>query len=679
MELYGRIKCVTYAELVQSKIMSEPSYKKYAREERINVVRPGKGSGSYALIEYNSLPDKYRRAYDEKYPEAKAELKTQFMSTRIKVDTNAVDFFAKHILVNGEHISDKIQKEYVLNANVLNEMKHVENETRTFHKKLGGYQPGLVWEVVKGTCEKLRAEYEHTLPSNEACLKKKFKEYKTNDYVTLISGKLANQNTRKIGKDEGKLLLRLKRSRVPVYTDQQILEEFNRQCIAKKWKQITITTVRNYLYEPAIQRLWYAALFGEQSWKYKYGITLKTELPSMRDALWYSDGTKLNLYYRDEANKMCTISVYEVADAYSETLLGYDIAPGERFDSQYRAFRMAIGVAKHRPYEIVNDNQGGHKKLEASELFSRICRVSRRTMPYNGQSKTIESIFGRFQSQVLHKLWHFTGMNITTNKKTSRPNLEFIEANASKLPTLEELKDLYAKCRKEWNESAHPSTGLARKDMYNLSFNPDTDEVNELDMVQMFWMYTKDPSTYTKEGISIELDKVKYHYQVYDAFGQRDEDFASENIGRKLFVLYDPMDMSMIELYKETGSGKVYVGTATPVVTVHRAIQEQTHEDSQRIHATIENSKKIRAFNYFQTEEFDMENGIHPSKFGLVSPAPKGISKDELERFRKEYEKNRNKIPEYAFSEADEPQTLGQYTKDVSNATYDEINRYDKL
>lgn len=52
----------------------------------------------------------------------------------------------------------------------------------------------------------------------------------------------------------------------------------------------------------------------------------------MRDALWYGDGTKLNLYYRNEQGKMCTTGVYEVMDAYSETLLGYDIAPNENFD-----------------------------------------------------------------------------------------------------------------------------------------------------------------------------------------------------------------------------------------------------------------------------------------------------------------------------------------------------------
>lgn len=88
---------------------------------------------------------------------------------------------------------------------------------------------------------------------------------------------------------------------------------------------------------------------------------------------------------------MCTTSVYEVMDAYSEVFLGYDIAPNENFDSQYRAFRMAVEVAGVRPYEIVNDNQGGHRKAAAQGFFDKIAVLRKPTMPYNGNSKTIES------------------------------------------------------------------------------------------------------------------------------------------------------------------------------------------------------------------------------------------------------------------------------------------------
>ena len=39
---------------------------------------------------------------------------------------------------------------------------------------------------------------------------------------------------------------------------------------------------------------------GEMKAHQRYGRKHKTELPPRRDSLWYGDGTKLNLYYKDE-------------------------------------------------------------------------------------------------------------------------------------------------------------------------------------------------------------------------------------------------------------------------------------------------------------------------------------------------------------------------------------------
>lgn len=456
MEMFGNIRCVTFAELVtQGGILSEPNYKKKVREGKIRVLRPGKGKGACALIDYVSLYKPIKDAYDAKFPDAeqrmKEQIKAEIMNNTLRSDSKAVEFYRdRYRLADGSGLTDKKQAEYVLNAQVMNEMIRVESEMVSRHRKSGYSHPKEVWETVLGTCEKLRGMYQHTLPSNAARLREKFVAYKKYGYEVLVSRKNGNQNTRKIGPMEGRLLLKLKRSKFPIYTDSQIFDEYNRQAIERGLKPIkSMTTLRNYLNDPAVMPLWFAAVYGMQKWKLKYSSLLKTQLPQMRDALWYSDGTKLNLYYRNEAGKMCTTSVYEVMDAYSETLIGYDIAPKETFDSQYRAFRQAVEFAGVRPYEIVNDNQGGHNKLAAQGFFDKIAILHKPTMPYNGQSKTIESVFGRFQQQILHKIWYFTGQNVTAVKMSSKPNLEFIEQNAYALPTLAEVKEIYRQCREE--------------------------------------------------------------------------------------------------------------------------------------------------------------------------------------------------------------------------------------
>ena len=180
---------------------------------------------------------------------------------------------------------------------------------------------------------------------------------------------------------------------------------------------------------------------------------------------------------------------------------------------------MALQVSGHKPYELVHDNRGGHKKLErvSDGLLGKISHIHRPTAPYSGQSKTIESVFGRFQAQVLHKDWRFTGGNITDKKDSSRPNIEFIEANKDQLYTLAELKEKYVQARQEWCEMKHPATGIPRIEMYNNSVNEETEVVTARDMVDIFWVMTDRPSTFTSGGIEVTIGGKKRTYEVYSS------------------------------------------------------------------------------------------------------------------------------------------------------------------
>lgn len=695
MEMFGNILCVTFAELVtQGGILSKPNYDKKVKECKIKPLTRG-GNGRKVLIDYVSLYKPIKEAYDIKYPDAvknlKEQIKEQTMSNLLRSDSKAVEFYRdKYNLPDGSGLTNVKQAEYVLNAQVMNEMIRVEGHTKSLHSKCGYSHPKEVWEAVVGTCEQLRSLYSHTLPVNAARLREKYTAYKKYGYEALVSRKNGNKNTRKIGPLESRLLLKLKRSKLPVYTDSQIFEEFNRQAIDRGLKPIkSMTTLRNYLNDPAVMPLWFASVHGMQAWKSKYTSSLKTQLPQIRDALWYSDGTKLNLYYRNADKKMCTTSVYEVMDAYSEALIGYDIAPKETFDSQYRAFRMAVDFAGVRPYEIVNDNQGGHNKLAAQGFFDKIAILHKPTMPYNGQSKTIESVFGRFQQQILHKIWYFTGQNVTAKKMNSKPNMEFIMENQYALPTLEEVKEIYRQCREEWNNAAHPVTGISRIDMYRMSENPETEPVQEVDMIQMFWLTSTKDITYTNAGLRMEINKQKYEYDVYGQDGLRNEQWALRNTGRKFRVMYDPMDMTRVELWEITASGFKYSTDATPKVIISRATQERTTEETSFMRRTVERNKEVMGLVQLTTEEFDLKEKIAVELFGLSTPKPKNVSKKKMEAINQKYESGKLVSPISIPEELrqDEPEdgqvleyaTTGEYTKVTSNLTFDDVGRFERF
>ena len=253
--------------------------------------------------------------------------------------------------------------------------------------------------------------------------------------------------------------------------------------------------------------------------------------------------------------------------------LGYYISDNEDYIAQYHAFRMAIQTSRHKPYEIVCDNQGGHKKNAALGLFSKISRIHRPTAPYNGESKTIENIFYRFQSQVLKKRFGFTRQNITAKREKQAVRIwQLINANIDSLPTLEELKEQYAAAREQWNSMKHPATGIPRIEMYNTSVNEGTDPVSVPDMVEMFWYTTDKPSLFTASGIEITVQGKKYPYEVFSAPGEPDLEWRRRNTYKKFYVQYDPYDMSSVRLlYKDKGGAMRFECVASFPLMIHRA------------------------------------------------------------------------------------------------------------
>lgn len=636
MEYYNKMICVTVDELTEEyngqRVMGTSNYKRLCASKRLFVARKAGGFGVYALIMYSSLPDRFRARFEAIHGNPEQILEQQKMEKKVlKIDKDARDFYMSHILPNGKTLLDTRVEEYTINASVLGLVLTALNERMAKVKALGGGVPKDLWHKALDLSESYRKDYDHTLPDALRGFRDKMNAFKRDGYVALISGKDGNENTLKITDEAGDQIIALKRSKVPVYTNSQLFAKYNEIAKEKGWKPLkSISSLVSFLERPEVKRRWYDAVHGELAAHQKYTRKHKTALPSFRDSLWYADGTKLNLFYKayDEKGKLQvrTTQVYEVMDAFSEGMLGYYISDSENYEAQYNSFRMAIQTAGCLPYEIVTDNQGGHKKLEATQFFERICHVFRFTAPYSGQSKTIESAFGRFQAQILHQDWRFTGQNITTKRETSRPNLEFIEANKENLYTLEELKIAYAKAREAWNNAKHPATGIARMEMYQNSVNPETTEVDQLDMIEMFWLTTQKPSTFTASGITIEVNNKKYTYEVLGADKMPDLEFRKEHTFRQFYVMYDPLDMTQVRLYTKETNGMRYIATAEPYVKIHRNLQEQKPGEMTFIRQMDIRNKQERVELQLEAASLEMAHGVAPEQFGLNRPKMRGIS-----------------------------------------------------
>lgn len=682
MEIYDGKIAVTVEELTSDQggdaVMSSENYKALAKRNRVTVLRRGCRC-TPALIEYASLPDRFKEAFRAKYGDPKEIMKKE--KPHLAINAEAKEYFAQATLASGKNLTEELIEQYTMNASVLDLLRDGLMEQKAGRKRLGS-STAIKWDAIWQTSEMLRADFGHTLPAGKEALRRKLDEYMKEGFGCLISKKLGNSNTLKIPAEGGKLMIALRRSRVPIYTETQIFEEYNRRAEKKGWKLLqSPNTVKQYLNRPEIAPKWYAAVYGELAAKQKFDRKHRTLLPEKRDTLWYGDGTKLNLYFkgRDKNGKIAkmTAMVYEVIDAYSEMLLGYSIGPVENTDLQRRAFKMAIERAGYKPYEIVTDNQGGQKKNEARNFMAKICRVSRTTAPHTPQAKSIEQVFGRFQSQVLHRDWRFTGQNVTATSAKSRANTEFIEDNVDNLYTYEELCAAYAEYREVWNDMPHHRTGESRRKMYFESVNPEVHQtrVQERDMIDMFWRETEQPCEFTNSGITIQVDRQRYTYEVLGDDGMPDMSFRAKNTGRQFFVKYDPDDMSQVWLCLHTAVGTRRVCMAKPYTVIHRAIQEQSAEELAFIREMTEQGKRERIARQMEGYQFDLEQGVAPEQQGLRSSRLRGLSRRDQERIADEYFVTMTS----EWQDRAEPVSVGEELKVISNMTFDEASIIQKF
>ncbi|MDB0781970.1 hypothetical protein PL491_16325 [Phocaeicola vulgatus] len=238
MEYYGKILCISYKDLTYDDrpviredgkadysksralrghhpsmlsmeelvpIMSVPNYKKLAARKEINVVRQGKGLGSYALIEIATMPLRFQERIKLKYGEMKENILRNWFIGHYHIDAKAREFYTRFRFDNGDALPPEHIQEYTVNASVIEAVLRAMDDA-TFMRKAMKAGP-VNWGELAGAISYYQAEFGHTLPVSSNRFKKRVNDFKAHGYESLISRKFMNQNRRKVTYDIERLLL----------------------------------------------------------------------------------------------------------------------------------------------------------------------------------------------------------------------------------------------------------------------------------------------------------------------------------------------------------------------------------------------------------------------------------------------------------------------------------------
>jgi hypothetical protein len=306
---------------------------------------------------------------------------------------------------------------------------------------------------------------------------------------------------------------------------------------------------------------------GRKGFRKLYGHTFKLKKALYSNDLWVSDGTALSWYYKSPVYgktgkllhfepKMAT--TYVVMDSSSNKILGYSTKEGinkENFEMQLEAYRAALRVAGAKPYQLLFDNQGGHKNTESRTFYSKLARVYFPTRAYRPSGKDVERLFKNFQTLKLSEFPFWSGFGRPSHSNLNyAPNMEDIRKNIDDVPTFDELVKLFDVTVAEWNELNFNGKG-SPNDLYTENRNPEEQPIKVEDLAELFWNM-QGPKKYNPWGINLIFKGEEVTYEVYDEEGNVDYNFRRKYLKQKFYLKYDPDgEYPEIELYQKHATG----------------------------------------------------------------------------------------------------------------------------
>lgn len=604
MEYYNNILCVSSKLLVKSDsnpdgFMSYSGIHKHCtRSGKFDVVRKGKGKDNHLLIDFSTLPVEWQEKLKKMYgtPEKQAEAKP--FKDRIVTDEAAKEFFRTYTYDDGIYLADRLKEEYTTNASILNAVHQVYTNASEAHTRAGKTLRNF-WQKATNAIDALRAEYKHTLPKNFRYFQRVYDEYikaikadPKEGYAVLISGRVGNKNSEKITGDIlDWLTTEMAYSRQSI---DMIAMKYPSIAREKGWEvNITPMAFRKRVSQPEIAQMIALKRHGRKGFRKLFGHTFKLKKAAYANDIWVSDGTSLSWYYKTPVYskssgkllhyKAAMATTYVVMDACSRKFLGWSTKEGinkENFEMQLEAYRVALRASGAKPYQLLFDNQGGHKNTESREFYSKLARVYFPTRAHRPSGKPVEQGFKDFQTLKLTEFPFWSGFGRPSHSNLNyAPNMEDIEKNIDKLPDFEELNKLLAVTIEEWNELDYSGNGSPNK-IYSECRNPEEQPIAIDDLAEMFWNM-QGPKKYYPWGINLMFKSEEITYEVYDSAGNVDYNFRRKYLKQKFFLKYDPEgEYPEIELYQAHPTGGYQkVATASKKREASRSVKYHNEGD----------------------------------------------------------------------------------------------------
>lgn len=204
--LNNTILCLTYDELFDD-LIPVTTYRNW--RNRNTVVFHGRGgNGSGVLIEYETLPEPYKKLVIARYGDPYKFVYKEPIRHLIKPDTETITWFEDYRFPNGKALKDKHRIIFTNNVAILKAIDQLKADKSL--RKEYNLTMDNAWKTICDTAGDLRKkDFPNTIPTSVRRLKPLFNTWKKEGCKALISKKYLNNNSRKVDEDLENLLLSL--------------------------------------------------------------------------------------------------------------------------------------------------------------------------------------------------------------------------------------------------------------------------------------------------------------------------------------------------------------------------------------------------------------------------------------------------------------------------------------
>jgi len=442
-DFYNNQLCISQKELTSgdNPVLTESGYDSYVRTHKHVRLRRGSPAGP-ALLSWDLLRPDLRQKYIERYGDPRKDGPRYSLKNLVETDYKAIEFFATWHLPNGKNLSAEHQKEYGINANVLNALARVQNDKHAMRKALGGNSKGT-WLTIAESAAEIKDETGHTLPDNPIRLKQRLEMYKTGGYVSLISGKFMNANAVKVGDPQQEATMRQLLRKHNNFDNEQIRSFYNTIAETVGWDRVTASTVANYRERWGVET--FSGRRGVTAWDNEKAMLVKRSAPTQPLYYWTADGWDVELLYqRTEVdpkgntrtsyhNRLTAVIILDPSHKYP---IGYAIGTHETPELIKEAMRNAIIHTKElfgEHYKVLQLQTDNYGKKGLTPIYEAVSDKFTPARVHNAKSKVIEPQFKYYNKAYCQVQPNWSGFGITANAK-SQPNAQYLNKIHNSFP-----------------------------------------------------------------------------------------------------------------------------------------------------------------------------------------------------------------------------------------------------